>query len=83
MLWAIAVVLIVLWMLGMGTGFTMGSFIHVLYAAAVALLVISLSQEVIINRKLRQASRSRDPKPQEGNRRCERLTDQPIPSIMP
>ena len=63
MLWTIAVVLIVLWMLGMGTGFTMGSFIHVLYAAAVALLVVSLSQEVIINRKLRHISRRRDPKP--------------------
>ncbi|MHB8909082.1 MAG: lmo0937 family membrane protein [Syntrophales bacterium] len=63
MLWAIAVVLIILWMLGMGTGFTMGSFIHVLYAAAVALLVVSLSQEVIINRKLRHISRSRAPKP--------------------
>jgi hypothetical protein len=63
MLWTIAVVLIILWMLGMGTGFTMGSFIHLLYAAAVALLVISLSQEVIINRKLRHVSRRRDPKP--------------------
>jgi len=63
MLWTIAVVLIMLWMLGLGIGFTMGLFIHILYAAAVALLVVSLSQEVIINRKLRHISRSRDPKP--------------------
>ena len=62
MLWSIAVVLIILWMLGMGAGFTMGSFIHLLYVAAVALLVVSLSQEVIINRKLRHVSRSRGPK---------------------
>jgi hypothetical protein len=62
MLLAIAVVLIMLWMLGMGTGFTMGSFIHLLYAVAVALLVISLSQEVVSNRKLRPVSRIRDPK---------------------
>jgi hypothetical protein len=47
MLWTIAVVQIILWMLGLGTGFTMGSFIHVLYAAAVALLVVSFSQEVM------------------------------------
>lgn len=83
MLWTIAVILIVLWMLGMSTGVTMGSFIHVLYAAAVALLVVSLSQEVMINRKLRQASSSRDSKPQGGSRRSERLTDQPIPSTIP
>ena len=63
MLWTIAVVLIMLWMLGMGSGFTLGSFIHILYAAAVALLVVSLSQEVIINRKLRHVSRSRNTKP--------------------
>ena len=28
MLWTISVVLIILWILGLGTGFTMGSFIH-------------------------------------------------------
>jgi hypothetical protein len=66
MLWAIAVVMIMLWMLGLGTGFTMGSFIHLFYAAAVVLLVVSLSQEIVINRKLRPTSRSRGPKP-DGN----------------
>ncbi len=63
MMWTTAVVLIMLWMLGMGTGFTMGSFIHLLYVAAVALLVISLSQEVMVHRKLRRMPRSRIPKP--------------------
>ncbi len=63
MLWTIAVVLIILWMLGLGTNFTMGSSIHVLFAAAVALLVVSLSQEAMINQKLRNVLRSRSPKP--------------------
>ena len=63
MLWAISVVLIILWTLGMGTGFAMGSSIHVLFAAAVALLVINLSQEAMINQKLRHVLRSRGPKP--------------------
>jgi hypothetical protein len=64
MLWTIAVVLIIVWMLGLGTGFTMGSFIHILYAAAIALLVVSLSQEVVVNRRLRHVSRSHGPKPE-------------------
>ena len=63
-MWTIAVVLIILWMLGLVTGFTMGSFIHILYAAAAALLVVGLSREVLINRKLRQASRSGSPEPE-------------------
>jgi hypothetical protein len=76
MLWMIAVVLIILWMLGLGIGFTMGSFIHVLYVAAVALLVVSLNEEVTINRKLRHLSRSRGLKP-DSKRRHELSTDQP------
>lgn len=79
MLWTIAVGLIILWLLGLGTGFTMGAFIHVLYVAAVALLVISLSQEVTINRKLRHILRSGCPIP-DSKRSHKRLTDQPIPS---
>jgi hypothetical protein len=35
MLWTIAVILIILWMLGLVTGFTMGSAIHIIFAAAV------------------------------------------------
>jgi uncharacterized membrane protein YhaH (DUF805 family) len=79
MLWTIAAALIILWILGLGTGFTMGSFIHILYIAAVALLVVSLSQEAMINRKLRHVLRSSDPKP-DRKQRHERLMEQPIPS---
>jgi hypothetical protein len=50
-------VLIILWMLGLCSGFEMGEFIHVFYVAAVTLLVVDLSQEVMINRRLRRASR--------------------------
>jgi hypothetical protein len=45
--------------------------------------VVSLSQEVMINQKLRHVLRSRGLKPN-GKRRHERLTDQPMPlRIMP
>jgi hypothetical protein len=81
MLWTIAVVLIILWMLGLGTGFIMGSFIHILYVAAVALLVVSFSQEVMNNREPSHVSRSRCSKKDiDSKRRHERLADQPIPS---
>ena len=83
MLWTIAVILIILWMLGLVTGFTMGSAIHVIFAAAVALLVISLSQEAMVNQKLRHVLRSRGPKP-DGKTEARRLADQPIlPRIIP
>ena len=78
MLWTIAVILLILWMLGLVTGFTTGSVIHIIFAAAVALLVVSLSQEAMINQKLRHALRSRGPKP-DGKRGHERLADQSIP----
>ena len=79
MLWMIAVVLIILWMLGLVTGFTAGSFIHIIFAAAVALLVVSLSQEAMINQKMRRVLRNRGAKP-DGKRMRERLADQPAPS---
>ena len=83
MLWTIAVVLIILWMLGLVMGFTVGSFIHIIFAAAVALLVVSLSQEAMINQKMRRVLRNRGAKP-DGKRIRERLADQPVPSrIMP
>ena len=83
MLWTIAVILLILWMLGLVTGFTMGSGIHIIFAAAVALLVVSLSQEAMTNKKLRHVLRSRGPKP-DGKPRHERLADQPMPpQIMP
>jgi len=66
-------------MLGLGAGFTMGLFIHILYVAAVALLLVGLNQEVMVNRKLRQVSRRRGSKPDSKGTQ-DRLTDQPIPS---
>jgi hypothetical protein len=40
MLWTIAVILVVLWALGLVTGYTMGSFIHVLLVIAVIVVLV-------------------------------------------
>jgi hypothetical protein len=42
MLWIIAVVLIVLWLLGMITSTTIGGFIHVLLVIAVIVILVNL-----------------------------------------
>ncbi len=42
MLYTIAVVLIILWLLGMVTGYTLGSFIHILLVVAVIMILINL-----------------------------------------
>ena len=42
MLWTIFVILLVLWLLGLVTSYTMGGFIHILLLVAVAVLVIQL-----------------------------------------
>ncbi|KAB2969258.1 MAG: lmo0937 family membrane protein [Thermoanaerobaculia bacterium] len=42
MLWTILVILLVLWLLGLITSYTMGGFIHVLLVVAVVILVIQL-----------------------------------------
>jgi hypothetical protein len=42
MLWTIFVILLVLWLLGMVSSYTMGGFIHVLLVVAVVVLVIRL-----------------------------------------
>ncbi|MEW6334940.1 MAG: lmo0937 family membrane protein [Thermodesulfobacteriota bacterium] len=57
MLWTIAVLLIIVWMLGLGSGSQTGLFIHVLYAAAVALLVVSVSREAAKGRILKRILR--------------------------
>jgi Family of unknown function (DUF5670) len=44
MLWTIAVVLIILWLLGLITGYTMGNFIHILLVIAIIVLVVRLIQ---------------------------------------
>jgi len=42
MLYTIAVVLIVLWLLGLVTSYTMGGFIHILLALAIIMVLINL-----------------------------------------
>jgi hypothetical protein len=44
MLWTIAVILVVLWALGLVTSYTMGGFIHILIVLAVVAVVIRLIQ---------------------------------------
>ncbi|HEY1766062.1 MAG TPA: lmo0937 family membrane protein [Terracidiphilus sp.] len=42
MLWTIFVILLVLWLLGMITSYTLGGFIHILLVIALVVLVIQL-----------------------------------------
>ncbi len=42
MLYTLAIVLLVLWALGLFTGRTMGSFIHILLVLAVLMIVLNL-----------------------------------------
>ena len=42
MLWTIFVILLVLWLLGLVTSYTMGGFIHILLVLAIVVLVIRL-----------------------------------------
>jgi Family of unknown function (DUF5670) len=44
MLWTIFVILLVLWLLGMVSSYTLGGFIHLLLLLAVVVLVIRLIQ---------------------------------------
>jgi hypothetical protein len=41
MLWTIFVILLVLWLLGMVSSYTLGGFIHILLVIAIAVLVIN------------------------------------------
>jgi hypothetical protein len=44
MLWTIAVVLLILWALGLVTSYTLGGFIHILIVAAVILVLVRVIQ---------------------------------------
>jgi len=44
MLWTIAVVLMVLWVLGLVSSYTLGGFIHLLLLAAVVIVLIRVIQ---------------------------------------
>ena len=43
MLWTIAVILMVLWLLGLVSSYTMGGFIHLLLAVAVIMVLFNLT----------------------------------------
>ena len=42
MLWTIFVILLVLWLLGLVTSYTLGGFIHILLVVAIAIALIQL-----------------------------------------
>ncbi len=44
MLWTIALVLIILWALGLVSGYTIGNFIHVLLVIAVIVILVQVIQ---------------------------------------
>ncbi|GAB6057603.1 lmo0937 family membrane protein [Desulfonatronum parangueonense] len=44
MLWTIFVILLVMWLLGLISGYTVGGFIHLLLVIAVIVIVIQLLQ---------------------------------------
>jgi hypothetical protein len=44
MLWTLAVILIVLWGLGLVTSYTMGGFIHLLLVVAVVVVLVRIIQ---------------------------------------
>jgi hypothetical protein len=44
MLWTLAVILIVLWLLGILSSHTMGGFIHVLIVVAIIMVLVRLIQ---------------------------------------
>jgi hypothetical protein len=44
MLWTIFVILLVLWLLGLVSSYTMGGFIHILLVIAIVVLILQLIQ---------------------------------------
>jgi hypothetical protein len=44
MLWTIFVILLILWLLGLVSSYTLGGFIHILMVIAVVVLIINLIQ---------------------------------------
>jgi low affinity Fe/Cu permease len=44
MLWTIALILIILWALGLVTGYTMGYFIHILLVIAIIVVLLRVIQ---------------------------------------
>ena len=42
MLWTIFVILLILWLLGLVSGYTLGGFVHILLVIAVVVLILRL-----------------------------------------
>jgi hypothetical protein len=44
MLWTIALILLILWALGLVTGYTIGNFVHILLVIAIIVVLIRVIQ---------------------------------------
>lgn len=44
LLWTVAVILLILWLLGLVTSFTMGGFVHILLVLAIIVILIRVIQ---------------------------------------
>ena len=44
MLWTIAVILVILWLLGLVTSYTLGGFVHILLVLAIIVILIRVIQ---------------------------------------
>ena len=44
MLWTIAIILLVLWLLGLVSSYTMGGFVHILLVIAVVVVLVRIIQ---------------------------------------
>jgi hypothetical protein len=44
MLWTLAVILLILWLLGLVTSYTLGGFIHLLLVVAIVVVLIRIIQ---------------------------------------
>jgi len=44
MLWTIAVILVILWLLGLVSSYTIGGFIHILLVIAVIMVLVNIIQ---------------------------------------
>jgi hypothetical protein len=44
MLWTIAVILVILWLLGLVSSYTMGGFIHILLVIAIIVVLLKVIQ---------------------------------------
>jgi Family of unknown function (DUF5670) len=42
MLWTLAIILLILWLLGLASSYTMGGFIHVLLIIAVVVVLVNI-----------------------------------------